>query len=123
MNRGLPKRAAGWLFALLALAACAAAPRPLQIVSGPDPVYPPAARSAGIEGRVTVRYDVSAKGTVVNPHIVEAEPESVFDRAALEAVSRWRFRPPVVDGQNAALRGRVSTLEFRLGGSDAYSEY
>ena len=59
----------------------------------------------------------------MNLRVVEAVPEAVFDRAALEAVSRWRFRPPMVEGRNVMLRGRVSTLEFRLGENDAYSGY
>lgn len=108
---------------LLLMAGCAAAPRPLQFVAGPDPVYPPGAMSAGIEGQVTLRYDVSVDGTVFNLRVVEAEPEGVFEEAALKALAEWRFRPPVVDGRNVALRDRVSTLAFRLGESDAYAVY
>ena len=122
MNSALGKRCPIALLLLLVVG-CAVAPRPLQFVSGPDPVYPPDARSAGIEGQVTVRYDVSVQGTVVNLQVVEAEPGGVFDQAALEAVAQWRFRPPVVDGRNVALRDRVSTLEFLLGESDAYAGY
>ena len=122
MNSALGKRCPIALLLLLVVG-CAVAPRPLQFVSGPDPVYPPDARSAGIEGQVTVRYDVSVQGTVVNLRVVEAEPGGVFDQAALEAVAQWRFRPPVVDGRNVALRDRVSTLEFLLGESDAYAGY
>lgn len=108
---------------LLLLAACAAAPRPLQFVSGPDPVYPAAAKAAGIEGRVTVRYDVTVQGTVVNPRVIEAVPAGVFEEAALTTVAQWRFRPPVVDGRPASLSDRVSTLRFELGETDDYAGY
>ena len=127
MNRSpvpaLRKPHAGLLLLLLALAACAAAPRPLQFVSGPDPVYPAAAREAGVEGFVTVRYDVTAEGSVTNARVLEAVPAGAFETAALAAIAQWRFRPPAVDGRNVPLPGRVSTLEFRLGDSDAYAGY
>ena len=111
------------LLLLLVLAGCAAAPRPLQFVSGPDPVYPPAAKQAGMEGYVTLRYDVTAEGTVVNLRVVEAVPAGIFDEAARAAVGQWRFRPPVIDGRSATLRDCVSTLRFELGDSDAYADY
>ena len=108
---------------LLLLAGCAAAPNPLQFVSGPDPVYPAQARAAGVEGQVTVRYDVTAEGAVANVRVVDATPAGVFEQAALATVAQWRFRPPVVDGRSVSLRDRVSTLRFELGDSDDYAGY
>ena len=105
------------------LAGCSAPSRPPQFLSGPDLVYPPAARAAGIEGHVVVRYDVTAAGTVANPRIVESEPAGTFDAAALTALSRWRFRPRIDDGQPVSAPNRVSTLRFRLGESDEYAGY
>lgn len=104
----------------LALAGCATGPRPLQLLAGADPQYPPAARAAGIEGEVTVRYDVTASGRVANAVVLAATPAGVFEEAALAAVSSWRFRPPTTRGQPSAAPGRVSVLRFRLG--DAYGQ-
>ena len=123
MHRVVWKLCASVPLLLALLAGCAAAPQPLQFVSGADPVYPPAAKESGIEGYVTVRYDVTAEGTAVNLRVVEAVPSGVFEAAALQAIARWRFRPPVVDGRNVGLRDRVSTLRFQLGESDAYRGY
>ncbi len=112
-----------WAPVFLLLAGCAAAPRPLQFVSGPDPVYPAAARAAGVQGQVTIRYDVTAEGAVVNLRVVEAVPVGVFEEAALATIAQWRFEPPMVDGRSVSLRDRVSTLRFELGDKDDYAGY
>ena len=120
-------RAVPWAAVLLGasalLGACSSPSRPAQFLSGPDLVYPPAARAAGIEGHVVVRYDVTAAGTVANPRIVESEPAGTFDAAALASLSRWRFRPRIDDGQAVSAPNRVSTLRFRLGEGDEYAGY
>jgi protein TonB len=109
--------------ALLLLVACAAdATRSLQLVSGSGVVYPPEAKSRGVEGYVVVRYDVDAAGQVINARVIEAKPEGVFDAAALETVSTWRFRA----AEGAAVRvveGVQSRVEFSLDSGDAYRDY
>ena len=67
----------------------AAAPRPLP--GNPAPVYPRAARERGWEGRVVLRVEVDADGSVVRADIEETSGHPVLDRAALGAVRRWRF--------------------------------
>jgi protein TonB len=109
--------------ALLMLAACAAdSTRSLQLVSGSGVIYPPEAKARGVEGYVVVRYDVDAAGQVINPRVVEAKPEGVFDAAALETVSTWRFR--AAKGATAqVVEGVQSRVEFSLDSGDAYRNY
>lgn len=110
------------LLALAVLGGCASGPRPLVLLSGADLAYPAAARDAGIEGEVTVRYDVTVAGRVARAVVLAAEPPGVFEAAALAAVRSWRFRPPTDgDGNAAAAPGRVSVVRFRLG-DDAYGD-
>ena len=104
------------------LAACVSS-SPLQFLSGADMVYPPAAKAEGIEGHVVVRYDVTAQGMVINAEVVEAEPEGVFENAALASIVQWRFRAATVGGESVDTPGVVSTLRFRLGEGDEYAEY
>lgn len=106
------------LVAILAVGACVAPSRPPQFIGGVDLVYPEEAKAKGIEGRVVVRYDVTADGSVVNAVVEAAEPPGMFDEAALNAVRSWRFRPRVDRGQVVAAPGRVSELRFRLGESE-----
>lgn len=103
------------------LAGCTAAERPLQFLAGATLVYPPAAKAAGIEGSVTVRYDVTADGAVANARVVSAAPAGVFNEAALSAVRQWRFRAAVVRGVAVPMRDRVSTLRFTLGEGHDYA--
>ena len=113
------------LFALLLLlGACAAGQnRPMQLLSGSGPVYPPLAKAEGIEGVVVVRYGVSVDGRVINARIDSAEPEGVFEDAALSAVRSWRYNPAVQDGEPVAVDNVVSTVHFELSANDRYRNY
>ena len=63
-------------------------PRP---ITRENPAYPFSALSRGVEGSVLVEYTVDARGRVVAPRVLEANPPGVFDAAALRALSRWRY--------------------------------
>jgi protein TonB len=73
------------------------------------PAYPPSAETRGIEGWVQVQFTITAAGTVRDAVVVAAEPPNVFDKAALEAIARWRYNPRV-DGGVAVERVGVQTL-------------
>lgn len=77
------------------------------------PRYPMRAQSRRIEGWVKIEFTITTTGTVKNAKVVESQPSSVFDRAALKAIARWKFKPKVSDG--AAIEQRaVQTLQFKL---------
>src|SRR6056297_2836194 len=86
----------------------------LELREGAQPVYPPAAKEAGVEGEVTLIYTVTASGRVADLRVLEAKPVDVFDEAALAAVRTWRYRPLRQDGEPVELENVVSTLRFRL---------
>ena len=109
---------------VVVLGACAAGQnRPMQLLSGSSPVYPTEAKAGKVEGSVVVRYGVSVDGRVINARVESAEPEGVFEAAALEAVRSWRYNPAVRDGEPIAVNNIVSTVRFRLGDTDHYDEY
>jgi protein TonB len=56
-----------------------------------DPQYPASAAESGVDGFVEVSFTVTALGRVENASITSAEPPGVFERAALSAISRWRY--------------------------------
>lgn len=73
-----------------------------QLVGRVNPVYPYAARQKNLEGVVVVRFLVDVEGRVTKASVVEANPAQVFEQAALEAVSKWRFQPAQLDGERVA---------------------
>jgi protein TonB len=79
-----------------------------------EPTYPPREAARGIEGWVRVQFDIAASGSVTNVITVESEPGTAFDKAAMDAVARWRYSPSVVNGQAVARVGVQTLIRFTL---------
>ena len=79
-----------------------------------NPEYPSRARSRGIEGWVQVEFTISPAGTVADAKVVDADPKGLFERAALDAIGRWKYNPKVVDGRAMERRGVGVVLTFKL---------
>ncbi len=62
------------------------------------PTYPDRARERETEGWVDLEFTVTKDGTTRDSTVIEAQPAGVFDRAAMDAVKRWRYEPKVVRG-------------------------
>ncbi len=120
----VPSILAVLLAAVLLVAGCAGAQnRPMQLVSGSGPKYPPVAKAEGIEGAVVVRYGVSVDGRVVNARVESATPEGFFEEAALTAVRSWRYNPALKDGEPVAVENVLSTVHFQLSADERYRDY
>ncbi|SFC72565.1 energy transducer TonB [Pseudoalteromonas denitrificans] len=81
-----------------------------------SPVYPRRALSRGIEGYVIVEFTVTKNGTVIAPVVVNAKPEGLFDRAAMDAVLKFKYKPRVVDGEAVAVAGVQNKISFEISG-------
>src|SRR5262245_54498403 len=79
-----------------------------------NPDYPARARSRGVEGWVQIEFTITPAGTVSNPKVVDAEPKGLFEKAALEAISRWKYNPKVEEGRAVERRGVQVVLRFEL---------
>jgi protein TonB len=77
------------------------------------PTYPARARERGTEGWVDLEFTVGKDGTTRDAVVRAAEPAGTFDRAALDAVKRWRYEPRVVGG-NVVEQRVEARLRFRL---------
>ncbi|WP_281556252.1 energy transducer TonB [Thalassomonas sp. RHCl1] len=80
------------------------------------PVYPRRAQARGIEGFVIVEFTVSKNGSVINPVVVQAQPEHIFDRAALDAAAKFKYKPRVVDGVAMEVAGVQNKITFQIDG-------
>ncbi|MEL6340753.1 MAG: energy transducer TonB [Myxococcota bacterium] len=78
------------------------------------PIYPRRAAERGIQGYATVKFKVGTAGQVVDPRIIKSEPPGTFDRAALKAVSKWKYKPKVVNGKPIEYPVTPVRLEFKL---------
>ncbi|MBV9912174.1 MAG: energy transducer TonB, partial [Sinobacteraceae bacterium] len=62
-----------------------------------SPEYPPRALADKVAGSVTVEFTVTTSGEPRDIRVVDSTPPGVFDRAALNAVRRWRWESPPVE--------------------------
>ncbi|TIC84751.1 energy transducer TonB [Crenobacter intestini] len=63
------------------------------LAANPKPVYPERSRALGEQGRVVLRVRVGADGRALEVSVLQGSGHPRLDRAAREAVGRWRFVP------------------------------
>lgn len=78
------------------------------------PTYPPNAVSRGIEGYVILSFSITPSGATANPTVIEANPKGVFDRAAIRAVNKFKYKPKVVDGEAQTVHNVQHRVTFEL---------
>jgi len=84
-----------------------------NLIYRPQPVYPPLARSARVQGPVLLRAIISREGTIENLQVLSGHPMLVH--AALDAVRQWRYRPYMLNGEPVEVETQV-TVNFLLSG-------
>lgn len=78
-----------------------------------QPVYPPLARQARIQGSVLLRAIISRSGMIEDLSVISGHPMLVG--AAIEAVRQWRYRPYILNEEPVEVETRV-TVNFSLSG-------
>jgi protein TonB len=79
-----------------------------------QPEYPAAAKKRRTEGWVELQFMVGIDGVPKQIEVIRAQPAGMFDRAAIRAMSRWKFKPAERDGQPVEARAKT-TVGFKLG--------
>ncbi|HUY83753.1 MAG TPA: energy transducer TonB [Steroidobacteraceae bacterium] len=79
----------------------------LRLVRKSLPRYPSEALADDVSGTVVVAYRVDPRGRTRDVRVIEATPPGLFDRAAIDAVTHWRYAPTLVAGKAVAVPTRV----------------
>ncbi len=78
-----------------------------------QPRYPMRAANRRIEGWVKVEFTITEQGTVKDAIVVEAQPGKIFNKAALQAIRRWKFKAKIQGGEAFEQRA-IQVLQFKL---------
>jgi TonB family protein len=84
----------------------------------PQPIYPESARREGREGRVILRVLIDDQGRSKEVEVNRSSGSEALDRAAAEAIKRWRFHP-ARHGANSVESWVRIPIEFRLAGPNS----
>ena len=86
---------------------------PLFNIIKVSPTYPTRAAARGLEGTVLVQYDVTTEGQVVNVVVLESS-DRIFEKAAITAAYRFKYKPKTVDGIPYESKGLRNLFRFLM---------
>jgi protein TonB len=93
------------------IAVSGAVTRPV-IIDRVEPQYTEMARRARLEGTVIVQATIDTSGQVIDIKVLKRLPMGL-DQAAIDAVSRWRFKPATLYGRAVKVFYSL-TVNFRV---------
>jgi protein TonB len=73
-----------------------------------EPAYPSLARQTHREGHVELHAIISTDGTIQSLQVVSGD--ALFLRSAVDAVSQWRYRPTVLNGQPVEIDTYITVI-------------
>ena len=77
------------------------------------PKYPERLRLLGVEDRVIVKFMINYYGHVEKVEILDESEHEQFNASTLEAIRKWQFTPPKIDGKPANVKF-VVPIKFEL---------
>jgi len=69
------------------------------LITQVKPVYPPSLLAQGIEATVLLQAIISKEGVPQSLSVLNATADPAFVNAAMDAVSQWRYRPTLLNGE------------------------
>lgn len=77
-----------------------------------NPVYPPLAKSARIQGTVALSAIIGKDGRIAELTVVSGHPMLI--QAALGAVQQWQYKPTLLNGTPVEVATQINVV-FTLG--------
>jgi len=78
------------------------------------PRYPQRAQARGVQGWVHVRFTVTPEGTTRDVTVLDADPQGYFEKAAIAAVKKYKYKPRIENGVPVEEAGVELVLSFEL---------
>lgn len=79
-----------------------------------QPQYPMSAKQRGVEGWVELRFTITAAGTVADIVVTASVPGTIFNKSAVQAVSKWKYNPKIENGTAVDRPGVRQRIKFEL---------
>ena len=70
-----------------------------KLLNKVQPIYPAAAKDAGIEGTVILHAIIGMEGTPLSMEVMNSDVDPELARTAIAAVNSWRYSPTLLNGQ------------------------
>ena len=84
-----------------------------KVLTKVQPTYPESARAAGVQGTVVLHAVVGMDGKLLSLQVLNSQIHPDLARAAVEAVSQWRYQTTLLNGQPVEV-DTVITVNFKL---------
>ncbi len=83
------------------------------LIAPVKPLYPRAARDAGIEGMVRLQGIIATDGSILALSVLNADAGEDLKDAAMDAVQQWRYRPTLLNGVPVEVLTTIE-VDFKL---------
>lgn len=84
-----------------------------KLITKVQPIYPEGAKAAGAQGSVLLHAVVGKDGTPLSLQVLNSQINPDLARAAVEAVTQWRYQPTLLNGEPVEV-DTVVTVNFTL---------
>ena len=84
-----------------------------KVITRVQPVYPENAKAAGAQGSVLLHAIVSKDGMPLSLQVLNSQINPDLARAAVEAVSQWRYQPTLLNGEPVEIDTTI-VVNFKL---------